>query len=167
MHKTGAVVLVGPMGVGKTTIGKKLAKKLEIPFIDTDVLITKRHGEIPKLFRELGESVFREFEESCVLEAIAAPAVVATGGGAVLSEHTRAALSEAKVVYLSTDGKHMAARLAGGNRPLLKDGVADWRRIYESRRELYEQVADLTVDTSGKPLKSIVEEIAKGLEQIV
>ena len=167
MHKTGAVVLVGPMGVGKTTIGKKLAKKLEIPFIDTDVMITKRHGEIPKLFEELGEPTFREFEETCVLEAIAAPSVVATGGGAVLSQHTRAALSEAKVVYLSTDGKHMAARLAGGNRPLLRDGVADWRRIYESRRELYEQVADLTVDTSGKPLKSIVEEIAKGLEQIV
>lgn len=167
MHKTGAVVLVGPMGVGKTTIGKKLAKRLEIPFVDTDVLITKRHGEIPKLFEEFGEPKFREFEEGCVLEAIATPSVVATGGGAVLSEHTRAALGETKVVYLKTDGKHMAARLSGGNRPLLKDGIADWRRIYESRRDLYEQVADITVDTSGKPLKSLVEEIVKGLDSIV
>ena len=158
---------MGPMGVGKTTIGKKLAKRLEVEFIDTDVLLTKRHGEIPKIFAELGERQFREFEETCVLDAIVAPAVVATGGGAVLSEHTRAALSEAKVVYLSTDGKHMASRLAGGNRPLLKDGLADWRRIYESRRELYEQVADLTIDTSGKPLKALVEEIAEGLEKIV
>ena len=166
MHKTGAVVLVGPMGVGKTTIGKKLAKKLQVPFIDTDVLVTKRHGEIPKLFAEVGEAKFREFEESCVLEAIAAPAVVATGGGAILSDHTRAALSETKVVYLSTDGKHMASRLAGGNRPLLKDGLADWRRIYESRRHLYEQVADLTVDTSGVPLKVLVEDIATRLESI-
>ena len=166
MHKTGAIVLVGPMGVGKTTIGKKLAKKLGISFIDTDVLITKRHGEIPQIFAEVGESKFREFEEACVLEAIASPAVVATGGGAVLSEHTRAALTETKVVYLSTDGKHMASRLAGGNRPLLKDGLADWRRIYESRRELYEQVADLTIDTSGTPLKVLVDDIANRLDSI-
>jgi shikimate kinase len=163
MPDTGAVVLVGPMGVGKTTIGKKLAKRLEIPFIDTDVLVTKRHGEIPKIFAELGEPKFREFEETCVLEAISSPAVVATGGGAILSEHTRAALTQTKVVYLSTDGKHMASRLAGGNRPLLKDGLADWRRIYESRRELYEQVADITVDTSGVPLKSLVETISERL----
>ena len=62
MHKTGAIVLVGPMGVGKTTIGKKLAKKLQVPFVDTDVLITKEYGEIPKIFEELGEAKFREFE---------------------------------------------------------------------------------------------------------
>lgn len=167
MHKTGAIVLVGPMGVGKTTIGKKLAKRLEVPFVDTDVLVTKQHGEIPKIFAELGEAKFREFEEACVLAAIAAPAVVATGGGAILSEHTRAALGETKVVYLSTDGKHMAARLVGGNRPLLKDGLADWRRIYESRRSLYEQVADVTVDTSGTSLKSLVELIATRLDEIV
>jgi len=167
MHKTGAIVLVGPMGVGKTTIGKKLAKKLAVDFIDTDVLIARLHGDIPTIFANFGEVKFREFEEECVLEAISAPAVVATGGGAVLSEHTRAAFSEAKVVYLATDGKHMASRLAGGNRPLLKDGLSDWRRIYESRRHLYEQVADLTIDTSGKPLKKLVEEIAQGLEKIV
>ena len=155
------------MGVGKTTIGKKLAKRLQVPFVDTDVLISKEFGEIPKIFEELGEAKFREFEETAVLKAIASPAVVATGGGAVLSEHTRAALSETKVVYLSTDGKHMASRLAGGNRPLLKDGLADWRRIYESRRALYEQVADITIDTSGSPLKALVEEIATRLEEIV
>jgi shikimate kinase len=167
MHKSGAVVLVGPMGVGKTTIGKKLAKRLEVPFLDTDVMISKLHGDIAGIFAAQGEPKFREFEEACVLEAIAKPAVVATGGGAVLSEHTRAALSEAKVVYLSTDGKHMASRLSGGNRPLLKNGVADWRRIYESRRELYEQVADITIDTSATPLKALVEEIAIRLDEIV
>jgi shikimate kinase len=167
MHKTGAIVLVGPMGVGKTTIGKKLAKRLQLQFVDTDAMVTQEYGEIPKIFEELGESKFREFEESCVLKAIADPSVVATGGGAVLSEHTRAALGETKVVYLSTDGKHMASRLAGGSRPLLKDGLADWRRIYESRRALYEQVADLTIDTSGSPLKALVEEIVIRLEKIV
>jgi shikimate kinase len=167
MHKTGAIVLVGPMGVGKTTIGKKLAKRLQVPFIDTDSLITKEHGEISAIFASQGEPKFREYEEAFVLQAIASPAVVATGGGAVLSGHTRAALGEAKVIYLATDGKHMSSRLAGGKRPLLKDGLADWRRIYESRRALYEQVADITIDTSGAPLKSLVEEIATRLEEIV
>lgn len=166
MHKTGAIVLVGPMGVGKTTIGRKLANKLQLPFLDTDVLITKKHGDIPGIFRDHGEAKFREFEEACVLDAIASSAVVATGGGAVLSEHTRAALGEAKVVYLSTDGKHMSSRLAGGNRPLLKDRLADWRRIYESRRDLYEQVADITIDASGTPLKNLVDEIASRLVEI-
>ena len=160
-----AVVLVGPMGVGKTTIGKKLAKTLELPFIDTDVAISKEHGDIPSIFKNLGEQSFRAFEEEAVLRAISEPAVVATGGGAILSEHTRAALAQAVVVYLSTDGKHMAARLSGGNRPLLKDGLSDWRRIYESRRHIYEQVADFTVDTSRMPLKAIVETIVSGLKK--
>jgi shikimate kinase len=71
---------------------------------------------------------------------------------------------QAAVVYLATDGKHMTSRLAGGSRPLLKDGISDWRRIYESRRSLYEQVADLTIDTSRVSLKSIVEEIVSGLK---
>lgn len=166
MHRSGAVVLVGPMGVGKTTIGKKLGKRLGLPFIDTDVLITKAHGEIPEIFANEGETKFRQYEEALVLQAISNPAVVATGGGAILSEHTRAALTQTKVVYLSTDGKHMASRLSGGSRPLLKDGLSDWRRIYESRRELYEQVADITVDTSGVPLKNLVETIAERLAEI-
>lgn len=159
------VVLVGPMGVGKTTIGKKLAKRLELPFIDTDSLITKRFGEIPKIFEELGEKIFREYEESCFLESIASPAVVATGGGAVLSEHIRAALGSSTVVYLSTDGNHMSSRLSGGHRPLLKNGLSDWRRIYESRRALYEQVSDITIDTSRLALKDAVDQIMEGLKR--
>ena len=166
MPKTGAVVLVGPMGVGKTTIGKKLAKKLGLPFIDTDNLVTKLLGEITTIFEEQGEPVFRSYEEEAVMEAIAKPSVVATGGGAILSEHTRAALTQTNVVYLATDGKHMASRLTGGNRPLLKDGLSDWRRIYESRRDLYEQVADLTIDTSRIPLKTVVDVITEGLAKI-
>lgn len=163
MPSTGAIVLVGPMGVGKTTIGKKLAKKLGMPFVDTDQLVTRTHGPISEIFLQQGESAFRRLEEAAVLEAIATPSIVATGGGAVLSEHTRAALTQAKVVYLSTDGRHIANRLVGGNRPLLKDGISDWRRIYESRKDLYEQVADFTVDTSKMALKSVVDYIIEGL----
>jgi shikimate kinase len=164
MSKTGAIVLVGPMGVGKTTIGKKLARSLELPFIDTDQVIVRDHGEIPKLFETLGEAGFRRIEEDAVLKAISSPAVVATGGGAVLSSQTRTALTQTSVVYLSTDGNHMSSRLSGGSRPLLKNGMSDWRKIYESRRPLYEQVADLTVDTSKLPLRSIVDIILEGLK---
>lgn len=159
-----ALVLVGPMGVGKTTIGKKLAKSLGLPFVDTDARITEKFGRISEIFDRQGESHFREIEEECVINSLAENAVIATGGGAVLSEHTRAALASVFVVYLATDGRHMASRLQSGDRPLLKNGVADWRRIYESRRHLYEQVADLTVDTSGKALASVITEIRNAYE---
>lgn len=158
------VVLVGPMGVGKTTIGKKLARALKLPFIDTDALIVAEHGPIPEIFAQRGESEFRRLEEDAVNAALAEPAVVATGGGAVLSELTRSRLSKATVVYLSTDGRHMASRLANGNRPLLQNGIEDWRRIYDERKPIYEQVADLTVNTSNQSMASALDEIKTRLE---
>lgn len=157
-----ALVLVGPMGVGKTTIGKKLAKAMDRQFIDTDAVITSTHGSIPEIFDRSGEAYFRGLEEDVVIQHLPENIVLATGGGAVLSETTRAALASAFVVYLATDGRHMASRLQGGDRPLLKNGLTDWRRIYESRKHLYEQVADLTVDTSAKPLAQILLEIKTG-----
>ena len=164
MPSSGAVVLVGPMGVGKTTIGRRLAKELKIPFVDTDVLISKNHGPVPEIFKKQGESVFRELEEDTVMSQLATRAVVATGGGAVLSSRTREALSVATVVYLFTDGRHIASRLAKGNRPLLRNGAADWRAIYESRKQYYESVADITIDTSGVSLAETVQLIKEKLE---
>jgi shikimate kinase len=152
------------MGVGKTTIGRRLAKELKIPFVDTDVLIAKNHGPVPEIFEKQGESVFRELEEDTVMSQLATRAVVATGGGAVLSSRTREALSVATVVYLFTDGRHIASRLAKGNRPLLKNGASDWRAIYESRKQYYESVADITIDTSGVSLAETVQLIREKLE---
>jgi shikimate kinase len=157
------VVLVGPMGVGKTTVGKKLAKRLEISFVDTDAVITKNHGDISEIFATKGEPAFREIESETLLPLLAEPCVISTGGGAVLHEKTREALALATVVYLSTDGKHIASRLRGGNRPLIKNGIADWRQIYNSRKPLYEQVADITVDTSSSSLVQTVDAILEGL----
>jgi shikimate kinase len=151
------------MGVGKTTIGKKLAKSIGLPFIDTDQVFEAEHGAISDFFDEQGEAKFRELEEEIVTQAITKDAVIATGGGSVLSDHIRAELSIAFVVYLATDGRHISSRLSGGGRPLLKNGLADWRRIYESRKGLYEEVADLQVDTSKLPLASIIEKIMEGL----
>lgn len=159
-----AVVLVGPMGVGKTTVGKKLAKRLEVSFVDSDALITKSHGDIRTIFAELGETVFREIESDTIVPLLNKPAVISTGGGAVLHERTREALTLATVVYLSTDGKHIASRLRGGNRPLIQNGITDWRKIYNSRKSLYEQVADITIDTSNSSLTQTIDAIFEGLK---
>ena len=165
MSSQKTIVLVGPMGVGKTTVGKKLAKSLGLPFIDTDFLITREHGDIARIFSDQGEGTFRVYEEEAVLESLSKPAVIATGGGAVLSQRTRDALVIAVVIYLSTDGRHIAGRISNGNRPLLKSGINDWRSIYEARRHLYEQVADITVDTSNSSLAGTIEMITKELSK--
>ena len=156
-----AVVLVGPMGVGKTTIGKKLAKQLNCGFIDTDKEIVKRHGSISKIFDRLGEQHFRELESEYLATALERGGVVATGGGVVTQANNRKILKENFVIYLSSNGRHMASRLLTGNRPLLKNGVADWKRIYEERKPLYQEVSNFEVETSSKPLAAIVAEIVE------
>lgn len=159
-----AVALIGPMGVGKTTIGKKLSKKLEVTFIDTDQQIVSSYGPIPEIFQSKGEPYFRELEEQELAKALQSNAVVATGGGAVLSAINQTALKQAVVVYLATDGKHIQNRLVKGKRPLISNGLDDWRRIYDARKPIYEKLADVTVDTTGKGLKTIIDEILGKLE---
>lgn len=153
------LVLVGPMGVGKTTIGKKLAHLWNVPFIDTDALIVKEHGEISKIFETRGEAFFREVETNALKHSLVAPAVIATGGGIILSEENRTLLRNQQVIYLVTNGKHISHRLQGTRRPLLKNGVSDWQKIYQERKPLYELVAKHTIETSNLPLKSIISAI--------
>lgn len=160
------VVLIGPMGVGKTTIGKKLAKRLAVTFVDTDVIITKAHGDIAEIFANEGESVFRDYEELAVRQALQTNQVVATGGGAVLSGTNQRALESATVIYLSTNGLHMRSRLANGNRPLLKNGMSDWKEIYEARKPLYERLASFEIDTSAVGLGKIIDSICEKLETL-
>ncbi|CAB4628288.1 unannotated protein [freshwater metagenome] len=157
------IVLIGPMGVGKTTIGRKLAKALKLPFIDTDNLISDEHGPIPAIFEERGEPTFRRLEEEALEKAIRESAVVATGGGAVISALTRKRLKDVTVVYLSTDGKHIASRLKNGNRPLIQNGVEDWRRIYAERKPLYVETADFEINTSGQPISASIQDIIEKL----
>jgi shikimate kinase len=163
MTKADVLVLVGPMGVGKTTVGKKLARSLKVPFLDTDSVVVGTHGPIENIFAEYGEPFFRSLEEAALAESIKAPAVVATGGGAVLSELNRKALKSVTVIYLSTDGRHIKSRLKGTKRPLMKNGFDDWIRIYDERKPIYESIADLTINTSGQSLSSTVNEIKQKL----
>ena len=162
-EKSSVVVLVGPMGVGKTTVGKKLAKALKVPFIDTDAVVVAEHGEISQIFETQGEPAFRALEEAAVAAAITEPSVVATGGGVVLSAVTRELLKAATVIYLSTDGRHIKSRLTGGKRPLLKNGFDDWTRIYDERKPIYESVADITINTSGQSLAATLAAIKEQL----
>lgn len=160
------IVLIGPMGVGKTTIGKKLGRRLGLPFVDTDVLVTNAHGDIPEIFEKEGESAFRNYEEQALREALEVVQVVATGGGAVLSGTNQRMLENAVVIYLSTSGLHMKSRLENGNRPLLKNGIADWKAIYESRKPLYERLATFEIDTSAAGLGKTMDAICEKLETL-
>lgn len=157
-----AVVLVGPMGAGKSSIGKKLAKVLERSFIDTDAVIAREHGPIPEIFAEHGEAHFRELEQRAVADAVAGGGVVALGGGAVLTAATRELLAEHDVVLLTVEPRVVAGRIAGGGRPLLagEDPMQRWLRIRDERRPLYEEVADATFDTSTGRIQAVVERIA-------
>lgn len=161
--KSEVIVLIGPMGVGKSTVGKKLARAIRAPFIDTDNLITQDHGSITDFFANHGEDAFRRVEHAALQKALASPGVVATGGGAVLLEESRELLKRATVVYLATDGKHMASRLKNSSRPLIKNGIDDWKRIYDSRKSFYENSADVMIDTSGHPLAQTISEIRERL----
>lgn len=163
---TRPVVLIGPMGVGKTTIGRKLSKRLDLNFVDTDVLVTKAHGAINLIFETQGEESFRKFEEEAVKLALSEVQVIATGGGAVLSSLSQERLKAAIVIYLSTNGRHMKSRLEKGNRPLLKNGMDDWNRIYEQRKPIYESVCTFEIATSEVGLAQTISEICEKLETL-
>jgi shikimate kinase len=156
MHQ---LFLIGPMGVGKTTIGKKIAKKLGVEFRDTDKLIVAEHGSIPVLFEQFGEDHFRKLETQALLEQQGFEGVVATGGGIVLAEANREFLSGRKVVYLSTKGNQMKTRmLSSRKRPLLKNGYQDWKRIYSERKPLYESVCSDEVSIDDRSLTAVAEQ---------
>lgn len=158
-----ALVLVGPMGAGKTSLGRKVAKLLGVGFYDSDVAVARQHGPIPEIFREHGEAHFRGVERDAVRAGLATGGVVALGGGAILDEDTRRDLKEHLVVHLTVQTRVVAGRLQGTSRPLLQeeDPVAVWERIRDERAPLYDEVADIAFDTSSGPLQEIAAAIAE------
>jgi shikimate kinase len=157
-------VLIGPPGAGKSRIGRRVAKELGVPFVDTDSRIVAAHGEISALFAEHGEEHFRALERAEVERALAEDALIAFGGGAVLDERTQHDLAAVPVVLLTVTADAVAARIGGTSRPLLAQGGVDaWSELYERRRPLYERLADHTVDTSARPMQTIAKEIAQWL----
>lgn len=156
------LVLVGPMAAGKTSVGRRIARLLNVAFIDTDKRVVAEHGPIPDIFAVHGEAHFRELERAAVASAISDGGVISLGGGAVTDAGTRELLSRHPVVFLTVSEAAVADRIRGAGRPLLAgddDPVQRWKDIFAERREWYESVADLTVDTSRRPMRRIAEEI--------
>ena len=157
--------LVGPMGAGKSAIGKELARILARPFHDTDAVIQARTGaDIGFIFDREGEAGFRRRERDVIDELTAlADVVVATGGGAILDADNRRHLAErGTVVYLYTSVASQVARThASRSRPLLdtEDPAARLAQLFSERDPLYREVADHVVDTDGRRVRAVAEEI--------
>lgn len=129
------VVLIGAPGAGKTRTGKRLARLLGLPLIDTDKKIVTAHGPIATIFAEHGEPHFRRLEREAVAAALREPAIVTLGGGAVLDADTQADLAGLRVVQLTVQPEAVEERIAGGKRPLVAGGIASWVALVAADRK--------------------------------
>ncbi|MEU9983695.1 shikimate kinase [Streptomyces sp. NPDC050856] len=168
MSHSPLLVLIGPMGSGKSTVGALLAERLGCAYRDTDADIVAAEGrEISDIFVEDGEDRFRELERAAVRAAVAEhPGVLALGGGAVLDAGTRALLAGLPVVYLSMEVDE-AVRRVGLNtaRPLLAvNPRRQWRELMEARRHLYTEVARVVVATDDRTPEEVAEAVLDALE---
>ncbi|WP_244285846.1 shikimate kinase [Cryobacterium zongtaii] len=160
------LVFIGPMASGKSKIGRRVARTLRVPFLDTDKLIVTEHGPITEIFATHGESHFRDLERAAVADALRQKrAVVSLGGGAVLDPATRADLRRATVISLSTTAEAVRNRTRNAKRPLLADGPDAWQRIYDERRPLYDALASIHFDTSTRPVDAIAADIVKWVRE--
>lgn len=163
-----SIVLVGLMGAGKTTVGRRLAKRLGLPFVDSDEEIEKAADQtIPEIFERFGEASFRDGERRVMRRLIdGAPKVIATGGGAFVDPETRALILEHCVaVWLKAEPEALAARVARRNdRPLLhgRDALATLRELGEARNPHYAE-AHLHIPSRGGPHEKTVQRIVEAL----
>ena len=169
MNHPKKIFLIGPMGAGKSAVGRHLSRTLHLNFVDSDDEVESRTGvDIPFIFEKEGEEGFRRREAAAIDDLTRMDDVVlATGGGAVLSQETRSNLGgRGFVVYLYTSIDQQVKRTEKGrSRPLLESG--DPREILENllqqRDPLYREIADLVVETDGRKVHSVANEIIEKL----
>jgi shikimate kinase len=171
MKGGGNIFLVGMMGAGKTTVGRLIARRRRLRFVDSDQEIERRCGvKIPVIFEIEGEAGFRE-REAQALDALTALAgiVLATGGGVVLSAENRRNLARrGTVVYLRARPEDLHERVRHDrNRPLLATGdpLARLRELHAERDPLYREVADVVVDTGAQSVQALARELLDKLEE--
>lgn len=161
------LVVIGPPGAGKSTIGKLVADRLQVTFRDTDADIEAEAGKpISEIFIDDGEEAFRALERAAVRAALAEhDGVLALGGGAVLDPGTRQTLSGHQVVYLSVSHSDAAQRVGlNRDRPLLLGNPrAQLRALLDARRPLYEEAATFVVDTSESEPEQVAEKVLAAL----
>ncbi len=164
--------LVGPMGAGKTTLGRRLALARGMTFVDSDAEIQERTGvDIAYIFEKEGEAGFRR-RECCVIDDLTQRQglVLATGGGAILDAGNRNKLaSRGFVIYLCASVNLQVSRTARGkHRPLLQTGENRkeiLRRLFEQRDPLYREVADLVINTDGRNARGLLRDIQRYLDK--
>jgi shikimate kinase len=167
-----SIFLVGPMGSGKSTVGRALANKIGYQFLDSDREIEARCGvDIPTIFDYEGESGFRDRESRMINELTNLPGIVlATGGGSVLREENRAYLQDrGHVILLQVDIKEQLRRVAfDSNRPLLQtdDPAARLRALMEERAPIYKSVADIEISTDSRRMYHVVSRILRHLKKL-
>ena len=170
MKTPGSFFLTGPMGAGKSTIGRQLAKQLSMPFHDSDHEIEQRTGvDIPLIFELEGEAGFRKRESAVIDELTRLPNIVlATGGGAILDPVNRERLrSRGFVIYLHTSVKQQLSRTSRDrNRPLLQtpDPRKTLEELLEIRDPLYRETAQLVIETDGMRVRDVVRKIIRELQ---
>ena len=171
INQKGNIILIGPMGSGKTSTGKMLAKEMGYVFLDTDEEVTKRTGvSVAYIFDVEGEEGFRKRECLALKECLNDNnTVLSTGGGIVLSKENRDLLQDrGKVVYLQTSIRFQVKRTAStNNRPLLqnKDPEETLEKLMLTRAPLYEEIADITIMTDNKSLQEMSKEIQRAINE--
>jgi shikimate kinase len=169
------IILIGARGAGKTSVGRLLARELSRPFVDTDERIERLTGRsVSQLFAERGETAFRDLESKTLRQALLENGqVVSVGGGAVVRDENRNSLRTSGLcVWLTAPASELARRVAGdarsaASRPSLTPLTpgAEMQRLLEERGPLYAQLADLTIETTGREVEQIVATILASIDE--
>jgi shikimate kinase len=167
------IVLIGYRGTGKTSVGKRIAERLDMPFYDTDELIQSKAGKtIREMVDQEGWDAFRQRERAIIKQLPASEdAIIAAGGGAIMDAANRKALKQkGRCVWLTADVTTITKRMrndrtSDAQRPPLSgdDSEQETIAILEARRPIYQEMADCTIDTSGKGIDVIADEILSAL----
>ncbi len=165
---TRPVFFVGFMGAGKTSVSRKLARKFGLAAVDMDTYIERREGrKVKEIFAQDGEEAFRDIEQAVLVElASKDPLLVSCGGGVIKRPENREALkSGGFVIHLRISADEARGRIGDlSTRPLFND-IDDARTLAESRMPLYDEVADVTIDTAGRGVSAIAYEVRDVLER--